>query len=391
LNTSNAIYESSLQLPSGTLDQLARLAAQGKPRGYADAHAIYKRGEPGAWKGSASDTTLKRHETLKSVIDEIKDKFIVADRRFFNLWKTKLQLSESDVCLVEATEQNKTIETAASIARAGSNQQKWITFGGGLTCDLSAFAASMLNAEIEFVPTTTLGAVDACIGGKTGVNFSGVKNLLGSFWPAKAVHYFTPFFSTLSKYDYLNGGVEGLKLLLLSENSLSAAEYWKTCLDGTLSGEKILELAAAKQQVAGEDFTDQRRRATLNFGHTFGHMIESASLRTNKTIGHGSAVLIGMYLETRLRSNLQQLEESIAGAIKNRMSVDSRFMEDVTSAKDLADISYLQNDKKNSGSQIGFSSVSSTEYNNAYIEYFTEADVRDHLKIRWSKDLKRLV
>lgn len=173
----------------------------------------------------------------------------------------------------------------------------FIALGGGVVSDTTAFASSlyMRGAGLILLPTTLLGMTDASLGGKTGIDYRGYKNLIGTFYPASEVLICPEFLNTLPAGEYKNGLAEVIKHALLGEPRL--LKTLKEKREAILSREKdtLRELLPAacsvKISYVEEDFKERGRRMHLNFGHTFAHALEKVS---NFKIPHGDAVAWGM-------------------------------------------------------------------------------------------------
>ena len=175
----------------------------------------------------------------------------------------------------------------------------FIAVGGGVVCDMTAFAASiyMRGISLILIPTTLLSMVDASLGGKTGIDFKSYKNLVGSFYPAEEVRIFTPFTETLSLHEYLNGLAE-----IIKHSLLTGGEFFLKISNGKdeilrrdleIIEELIYESLLIKKKYVEEDpFENNGLRAQLNFGHTFGHAYET--INGLGDISHGEAVAWGI-------------------------------------------------------------------------------------------------
>jgi 3-dehydroquinate synthase len=173
-----------------------------------------------------------------------------------------------------------------------------IGFGGGVVCDMAAFAASiyMRGCKLSLVPTTLLCMVDASVGGKTAVDFKGLKNMVGSFYPAEEVLICTDTLRTLPEKEYLNGLAEVIKHALLSQDE-RLYKFLLTKKNEILSRdiETLQELVSlsleVKQWYIEQDPTETLGiRQVLNLGHTFGHALESSG---HFVFGHGACVAWG--------------------------------------------------------------------------------------------------
>jgi 3-dehydroquinate synthase len=179
-----------------------------------------------------------------------------------------------------------------------------VNLGGGMVTDLGGFAAATFKRGINFinVPTTLLGAVDAAIGGKTGINFNGLKNEIGAFAPATAVIVSTCFFPTLPEQEFKSGFAEMLKhAMLYSHVRLNLLENFDfKNIDYEFLLELLKDSLQAKQHFVEQDPTEQGIRKALNFGHTVGHAFESKALSDGKPVPHGYAVAWGLVVESVL-------------------------------------------------------------------------------------------
>jgi 3-dehydroquinate synthase len=187
----------------------------------------------------------------------------------------------------------------ARCAEAGLGRDSTIAgVGGGVICDLTAFAASiyMRGCGLVLAPTTLLAMVDASLGGKTGIDFQGFKNLVGTFYPAARLVVCPAVLAGLPEREYLSGLAEVIKSGIIGDARLFALleERHDDILDRDPSvlEELIRRSLAVKGKIVEEDPREHGRRAFLNLGHTFGHALESASGFSGWT--HGEAVAWGM-------------------------------------------------------------------------------------------------
>ncbi|MGL5786019.1 MAG: 3-dehydroquinate synthase [Bacteroidales bacterium] len=213
------------------------------------------------------------------------------------------------VITIQDGDRNKTLEALASVWTYLSNHQATrksllINLGGGMVTDLGGFAASTFKRGMTFinVPTTLLGAVDAAVGGKTGINFNGLKNEVGVFSNAKYVIMSTEFFHTLTHGELLSGYAEMLKHALIdSEDTWTKV----TAFDlEQIDYEKLTRLLGCsvkiKERIVGSDPHEKGLRKALNLGHTFGHAFESMAMSEKRDTPHGYAVAWGMICELYL-------------------------------------------------------------------------------------------
>lgn len=223
---------------------------------------------------------------------------------------------------IPAGDASKNVDTlqrvwhALSAARA-SRHALIINVGGGVVTDLGAFAAATYKRGIPCinVPTTLLGAVDAAIGGKTGINFDGYKNQVGAFYPATDVIVSSVFFDTLPVSEKLSGYAEMLKHGLLDSDK---AIHRLMAFDITAADhdrDELLDLlrrsVAVKENIVKQDPTEHGIRKALNLGHTIGHAFEEMALRRHNPIPHGYAVAGGLVVECVLSSMLQGFDSTL--------------------------------------------------------------------------------
>jgi len=171
-----------------------------------------------------------------------------------------------------------------------------VVIGGGILQDLVGFCASVYCRGIDYilVPTTLLAQADSCVGGKTSINLDSRKNLLGTFYPPKEIIIYTKFLKTLPKLDYLSGMGELYKFHIL-QNKINLFD-----VEGDVE-DMILDSLKYKIDILSRDEFDKGERKFLNFGHTFGHALESTS---NNTIPHGIAVIIGSIIAISISKEL---------------------------------------------------------------------------------------
>jgi 3-dehydroquinate synthase len=272
-------------------------------------------------------------------------------------------LSKAEIVQVESGEHNKSIEIASSIwetliSYKVNRDAVLINLGGGVIGDLGGFVASTFKRGIPFIniPTTLLSQVDASVGGKVGINFGSHKNSIGVFKEPKAVFISTCFLETLEKRQFLSGLVELTKHGLIESESL-----WRDVSENfsfkNLSDAELLtwirESVKIKHEIVDQDFEDNGIRRKLNFGHTVGHAIESASLVTDfRPLLHGEAVAIGMICEAYLSHDILDLP---ASCIDEMISFFSKNFDYYPLGKHYDFIlEMILNDKKNTKKQNNF-------------------------------------
>lgn len=225
----------------------------------------------------------------------------------------ELAPSGADIIEIPAGDSNKNLTQLSAVwshlCRNGfSRRSLLINTGGGMITDLGGFAAATFKRGIRFinVPTTLLGAVDAAVGGKTGINFLDLKNEIGAFCEARAVIISTRFFATLPPAELRSGFAEMLKHGLISSGEvyerLMNFDILAADLDSLLP--LLRESVEVKRDIVSQDPREQGIRRALNLGHTAGHAFESLALERRQPIPHGFAVAHGLLVEMIL-SHLQ--------------------------------------------------------------------------------------
>ncbi len=222
-------------------------------------------------------------------------------------------LKGSQVITIGSTDVHKDLRSLAhvwqSLGEGGADRHSClINLGGGMVTDLGGFAASTFKRGVDFIniPTTLLSMVDASVGGKTGINFNGLKNEVGVFNDSRYVILDTRFLRTLDDQNVRSGYAEMLKHGLISDE-----QTWSELLQFDLSHPDLTRLQAmvaksvrVKEDVVKRDPHEKGIRKALNYGHTFGHAFESFSLQHHREgeapILHGYAVAYGLVCELYL-------------------------------------------------------------------------------------------
>lgn len=239
---------------------------------------------------------------------------------------------------------------SALVAGGATRRSLLVNLGGGMVTDLGGFAAATFKRGIPFInlPTTLLGAVDAAVGGKTGINFDGLKNEIGAFRKAEQVIISTIFFSTLPPTEMLSGYGEMLKHGLLSSREEFAALLAYDPLEGDL--EALLPLlernVKVKRDVVEQDPTEKGLRKALNLGHTPGHAFESWAMARRKPVPHGYAVAWGLLVDLILSHMLEGFPSELVGAYSTRLRELYGSLPIGCNDYD-ALIGYMRHDKKN--------------------------------------------
>ena len=288
--------------------------------------------------------------------------------------------------LVEASEEAKSMETVMDICgwlldNGADRDALVLAVGGGITTDMVGFAASVYKRGVRFayVPTTLLAQVDAAIGGKTGVNFGGYKNMLGTIRQPEFTYICPQVLESLPMEAFQAGAAEMLKTFIIEDNDnyrpavqllaelagqfIAAAEgntysysmeKWPEILSGRLS-ELTPFIAAATKVKAGVVSRDQfenGERRKLNLGHTFAHAIEALAHKQHNDIDHGHAVALGMVYAARLAERLGIAEEGFATMIEKDLDSCLLLVMSPYGIAEMADA--MRKDKKAEGGKVHF-------------------------------------
>lgn len=271
---------------------------------------------------------------------------------------SKINANDIKVITIPDGEEYKTMQTVENILSElfefkFDRKSLLIAFGGGVIGDMTGFTASLYQRGIDFIqiPTTLLAQVDASVGGKTGVNNKYGKNLIGAFYQPKAVYIDPSFLSTLPAREFAAGVAEMIKMAVAFDSN-----FFEFLEKSDLNNEKILSEAIAKSvqikaSVVNQDEKEQGIRAALNYGHTFGHVIENET--KYKQYLHGEAVAIGMVMANKLAVALEFMSVDDELRVLNLLSKfnlpTNYTIKDVESFYE-----HFFLDKKSSNSQIKF-------------------------------------
>jgi 3-dehydroquinate synthase len=272
----------------------------------------------------------------------------------------------AQVITIGATDENKTLDTLAEVwsalQRGGATRHSlMVNLGGGMVTDLGGFAASTFKRGLNYIniPTTLLSMVDASVGGKTGVNFGGLKNEIGVFSNADTVIIDTTFLKTLDKENLLSGYAEMLKHGLISSptmlRQLLSFDIEQPHLP--LLGQMVGESVAVKQRIVSEDPLEQGLRKALNLGHTVGHAFEALALANQRPVLHGYAVAAGLACELYLCCIKTGFPTDIMRQVVH--FITDHYGRMAISCDDYPTLLQLMtHDKKNTAGQINFTLLS---------------------------------
>ena len=263
---------------------------------------------------------------------------------------------------IPATDEFKTLDTLASVWTAlqqggATRHSLMVNLGGGMVTDLGGFAASTFKRGMVYIniPTTLLSMVDASVGGKTGINFGGLKNEIGIFNCARSVLLDTTFLRTLDRQNLLSGYAEMIKHALISgtEDWAELMRFDLDQVDYALLQQLVAKSVAIKERIVTEDPTEKGIRKALNLGHTAGHALESLALAQGRPVLHGYAVAWGLVCELYLsflhtafpQQTLQQTLQFVRGHYGS-FPITCKHYDSL--------YEYMTHDKKNQGGVVNF-------------------------------------
>lgn len=331
-------------------------------------------------------------ERLEACLEPYKHVFVVMDSNVAMNCPAAYEVSQMmnrrgvPGMLVDISEEAKCMDTVMDICgwllENGADRDALVlAIGGGITTDMVGFAASLYKRGVRcaYVPTTLLAQVDAAIGGKTGVNFDGYKNMLGTICQPEFTYICPQVLESLPMEDFQAGAAEMLKTFIIEDNGNYKAavrllkdladDFVAICQGSTLSdGEarwpevllpRLAELtpliaAAAKVKagIVSRDQFETGERRKLNLGHTFGHAIESLSHKRHNDIDHGHAVALGMVYAAQLAEKLEMTEPGFAAAIERDLENCLLLIINPYSIKDMAEA--MTKDKKAEDGKVHF-------------------------------------
>lgn len=242
------------------------------------------------------------HDRIFVLVDETTNKLC------WSLVKDYLCLKDAQTIVIGATDRRKNLDTLVHVWESlqqgkATRHSLLINLGGGMVTDLGGFAASTYKRGINFIniPTTLLAMVDASVGGKTGINFGGLKNEIGVFNDAEFVLLDTNWLRTLDEENIRSGYAEMLKHGLIADDTM-----WAELINFNLAQPNLRQLASMlnksvriKERIVTEDPHEKGIRKALNLGHTFGHAFESWAMKRQPVL-HGYAVAFGLIAELYL-------------------------------------------------------------------------------------------
>lgn len=288
--------------------------------------------------------------------------------------------------LIDASEETKTMDTVMDICgwlldNGADRDALVLAVGGGVTCDMVGFAASIYKRGVRFayVPTTLLAQVDAAVGGKTGVNYDRYKNILGVIRQQEFTFICPQVLASLPHREFTAGVAEMLKTFIIDDNGNyqkavdvlsemsqgysilpeeSAADYWSDCV-AAYSNELmylVTEAVRVKAGIVSRDQFEKGERRKLNLGHTFAHAIETLAQREERDISHGEAVAMGLVMAARLSDRVFRGDMDTPTEMEGSLAIDlcdcGLFPQCPYDVEDMAEI--MAKDKKAEGGKVHF-------------------------------------
>jgi 3-dehydroquinate synthase len=286
--------------------------------------------------------------------------YFVIDQNVWNIYRKTIMknLPEEKTIILPIDENQKTLQVVQKLydrlmTDSSKRNLTMISIGGGILQDITGFTASTIYRGIKwiFVPTTLLAQADSCIGSKTSLNYNGNKNLIGTFYPPARIHIYTPFLATLKEADFFSGFGEVVKLHLMGGAELfqEISKHAPTILECDLP--VLLQAIQTSLQVKlaymAEDEFDTGRRNLLNFGHDFGHALESAS---DFSVPHGQAVIFGMLAANVVARNRGLMDGDLEKEIAQNLLIPSlKILPQSSAIEPKTMINFMKKDKKRTG------------------------------------------
>ncbi|RQM71724.1 AroB-related putative sugar phosphate phospholyase (cyclizing) [Aeromonas hydrophila] len=327
--------------------------------------------------------------SLKSVCSASTKAVFFIDKNVFSIYRDIFSSIPNDrLYILNPVEDKKNIDTVCDIYRflLGFNDKRnlhIVSIGGGIIQDLTGFTASTLYRGIRwtFFPTTLLAQADSCVGSKTSLNFQQYKNTLGTFYPPHEVHICTPFLKSLSAMEIESGIGEIIKFLLLDDkNPVSLANISdlveKIKKNGSFEA-ALLETHRVKRSYISQDEFDFGKRNLFNYGHCFGHALESSS---DYHIPHGIAVSIGMVFANVLSVSRGYISEDLFDEINELLllpNINIRLCFEYFDSAVL--LQAMRKDKKRIGAYLSIIVLHSDNFTAVKVDDLSDAEFIDVL------------
>ncbi|MDC1184875.1 3-dehydroquinate synthase [Alphaproteobacteria bacterium] len=306
-------------------------------------------------------------KNLNKIISENNKVIFLIDRKVFYIFKKLQNYKNQKYLVIDCSEKLKSFSNYGKISEKILNfninrSTKIVAIGGGTLGDLSGFIASTILRGVDLIlfPTTLLSQVDSSVGGKNGINTNSGKNLVGTFYQPKLVFIDPKILTTLSKREILSGYAEIIKHGIINDlkffNWLHKNSKKILTLNNKVLSEAIYKSIIIKRkyvlQDEKENLKNNNSRAILNFGHTFGHALETF-YKYNRKLTHGEAISIGMIIAAILSYKLGYLPLNHLNNIKNHFKSNDLPMSDNKMFNEKI-FKIIEKDKKNDNKNINF-------------------------------------
>jgi 3-dehydroquinate synthase len=314
--------------------------------------------------------------------------FLIIDNNIKSLYPDDLApfLNKYSTMGINANELQKSYEGVIPIIQTLIDEgfrknHRLVAIGGGITQDITAFIASIMYRGVKWIyfPTTLLAQGDSCIGSKTSINFGEYKNQVGGFYPPNKIFIYPEFLSSLSEIELSSGMGEMLHYFVVSGEEdfrMYEANFKAAFLDKSILANFIAKSLSIKKGYIERDEFDQNIRQVFNYGHSFGHAIESL---TKYRIPHGIAVSFGMDMANYVSVKMGLIDDVVRDEIRE-------ITKDIWKGYSLRGIDVptfitaLSKDKKNVGTQLGLI------LNKGYGRIFKQLVNADDTFVNWIKD-----
>ena len=307
------------------------------------------------------NTTILFDESFKNIHNYVADsdlnnRFYFVDSEVYNIYKDIFN-SLKNIIIINSSEESKSLLFISSlidkILNLGANKHSYIiAVGGGVICDIAGFVASifMRGVRFAFVPTTILAITDASLGGKNGVNFGSIKNLVGTINEPNFILIDFSFIKSLKKNEYDNGFAEIIKHACIASPELFL------CLEKLIINYKskkffyniLKDSISIKLDIVLKDLKDLSCRRVLNFGHTYGHAIEA-----KYKFPHGRSVSLGIVFASLISNKLGYLSYDNINRIK-KLLIKFDLPVDISEIQVKELLPFIFKDKKAKQNNIDF-------------------------------------
>jgi 3-dehydroquinate synthase len=348
-------------------------------------------------KSIIHDYEVRFINNLREALKEnlIEGDFIIIDNKVKKLYGDDLNEAINDFqhIGIDANEQQKSYQGIIPVIQTLINQgfrknHRLVAIGGGITQDVTAFMASILYRGVKwlFFPSTLLAQGDSCIGSKTSINFGEYKNQVGSFYPPNNIFIYPTFIETLTEAEMKSGMGEMLHYFVVAgkeEFDFYKSIYQQAFTDKEALAKIIAKSLEIKKRYIEVDEFDRNVRQVFNYGHSFGHAIESL---THYHVPHGIAVTFGMDMANYVSMKMGLIPESVRNEIREVIEpiIEGYAIKNLD--MDLF-LKALSKDKKNVGKKMGL--ILNKGYGNIF-KILMEADnqFKDWLKDYFNNELK---